>query len=100
VQALADQQAAPSHDSDWDVEYHRCLFHWAAERIRPSFQESTWQAFWRTAVEQQEGPGVARSLGLSLGAVHVAKSRVLARLREELQTVDDEEVPLQRTRRS
>jgi RNA polymerase sigma-70 factor (ECF subfamily) len=93
VQALADQQAAPADESDWDTEYYRCVFQWAVERIRPSFKEATWQAFWRTAIDEQDGQAVAESLGLSLGAVYVAKSRVLARLREELQAVDGEGGP-------
>jgi RNA polymerase sigma factor (sigma-70 family) len=93
VRALLDQQAAPTEESDWDIEYYRCLFQWAAKRIRPSFQDATWQAFWRTTIEQQDGQAVARSLGLSIGAVYVAKSRVLARLREEFRAVDDEAAP-------
>ena len=93
VAALVDQHATPAGDSDWDAEYHRCVFQWAAERVRPGFKELTWRAFWLTTVEQQDGQAVARSLGLSLGAVYVAKSRVLARLREEIQAVDNEELP-------
>jgi len=54
-------------------------------------QETTWQAFWRTAVEQQDGKAVAESLGLSLGALYVAKSRVIARLKQEIQAVDQDD---------
>ena len=96
VAALLDQQAAPKEESDWDTEYHRCVFHWAAERIRPGFKEITWQAFWRTTIDQHEGQAVAESLGMSIGAVYVAKSRVLARLREEIQAVDNEDAPFLR----
>jgi RNA polymerase sigma-70 factor (ECF subfamily) len=52
----------------------RALFESALSLIRPEFEDRTWQAFWRTAVE----------LGMSAGAVRVAKCRVLQRLREEL----------------
>jgi RNA polymerase sigma-70 factor, ECF subfamily len=52
--------------------------------IRGEFEERTWQAFWRTAVEGQSAPEVAAALAMSPGAVRVAKSRVLHRLREEL----------------
>ncbi len=96
IAALADQQAAPREESDWDTEYHRCVFHWAAERIRPSFKEMTWQAFWRTTIEQQDGQTVAGDLKMSIGAVYVAKSRILARLRQEIQAVDNEEAPFLR----
>jgi RNA polymerase sigma-70 factor (ECF subfamily) len=52
--------------------------------IRPEFAERTWQAFWRTAIEGGSAPEVAAELSMSAGAVRVAKSRVLQRLREEL----------------
>jgi len=61
-----------------------------AERIRSEFQESTWQAFWRSTIDERDGKAVAESLGLSVGAVYVAKSRVIARLKEEIRSVDAE----------
>lgn len=91
VAAMLDECAAPAVESEWDAEYHRCVFQWAAERVRPTVKEATWRAFWLTTVEGQDGEAVAQSLGLSLGAVYVAKSRVLARLREEIQSVEDGE---------
>jgi RNA polymerase sigma-70 factor (ECF subfamily) len=60
------------------------LFGRALDLIRGGFEERTWTAFWRTAVEGQSAADVAADLGMSAGAVRVAKSRVLRRLREEL----------------
>jgi RNA polymerase sigma factor (sigma-70 family) len=74
---------------DWDREYERKAFSWAADRVRSEFQPSTWQAFWQTAVDGQSAKDVGRRLGLSPGAVYVAKSRVLARLREEIRQLSD-----------
>jgi RNA polymerase sigma-70 factor (ECF subfamily) len=48
------------------------------------FEERTWQAFWRTAVDGRSAADVGAELGMTPGAVRVAKSRVLHRLREEL----------------
>jgi RNA polymerase sigma-70 factor (ECF subfamily) len=62
----------------------RALFFRALELIRAEFAERTWQAFWRTAVEDRAPREVAAELSMSPGAVRVAKSRVLHRLREEL----------------
>ena len=62
----------------------RGLFGRALELIRGEFEERTWQAFWLTAVEDRAAGDVALELGMSPGAVRVAKSRVLRRLREEL----------------
>jgi RNA polymerase sigma-70 factor (ECF subfamily) len=62
----------------------RALFECALGLIRPEFTDRTWQAFWRTAVDDQPAPDVGQELGMSAGAVRVAKCRVLQRLREEL----------------
>jgi RNA polymerase sigma-70 factor (ECF subfamily) len=62
----------------------RALFESALSLIRPEFEDRTWQAFWRTAVDDQPAPAVGQELGMSAGAVRVAKCRVLQRLREEL----------------
>lgn len=92
LQFKLDRDATGPDESDWEAEYHRRIFHWAAKRIRSEFHESTWQAFWRTTIDEHDGKEVAESLGLSVGAVYVAKSRVIARLKAELQGVDAEGV--------
>jgi RNA polymerase sigma factor (sigma-70 family) len=89
---LLDQEPTSAEQSDWDAEYQRRVFHWAAERIKPRFKMATWEAFWRTSVEQQDVKEVAESLGLSVGAVYIAKSRVLAQLRDEIRSVDEQVV--------
>ncbi len=87
VALLETQPASEGEDSVlFDIEYRRRLFTWAAERIRGSFHETTWQAFWRTGVDGQEINSVAESLGLTPGAVYLARSRVMARLRQEIET--------------
>jgi RNA polymerase sigma-70 factor (ECF subfamily) len=60
------------------------LFRRLLEQIRAEFEESTWQAFWLTATEGRSPKEVAIDLKMTPGAVRVAKSRVLQRLREEL----------------
>src|SRR5437870_3399014 len=62
----------------------RVLFARALESIRAEFEERTWAAFWRTAVEERPAADVAADLAMTPGAVRVAKSRVLHRLREAL----------------
>ncbi len=81
-------QELPAREGDqaawWDEEYERRVFSWAAGQARGAFRDSTWQAFWQTAVEGHPPGEVAAGLRLSVGAVYVARSRVLARLRQEL----------------
>jgi RNA polymerase sigma-70 factor (ECF subfamily) len=90
LQRHVERSLSSADEFDWDTDYYRAIFSWAAERIRGEFQDSTWQAFWRTTIEERDGKEVAESLGMSVGAVYVAKSRVVARLKKELQSVDPE----------
>jgi len=60
------------------------LAHRALELLQAEFEPSTWQAFLRTAVDGRAVAETAEELGLSVAAVYKAKSRVLLRLRREL----------------
>jgi RNA polymerase sigma-70 factor (ECF subfamily) len=94
VKDFLEAQPCPERDEGWDREYHQRLFEWACGQIRGEFQDNTWQAFWRTAVEEESGDAVAQALGMSVGAVYVAKSRIRTRLRECIATLaGDEKLP-------
>ena len=58
--------------------------HRALDVVRAEFEPPTWDAFWRIAVDGQSPAEVAAAMRLSLPAVYQAKSRVLRRLRQEL----------------
>ena len=77
----------PVGDDPDDGMIDRGLFNRALDQIRGEFEERTWHAFWLTAVENHPAGEVALELGMTAGAVRVAKSRVLRRLREELSEV-------------
>lgn len=57
--------------------------------IRSNFEPTTWQAFWRTVVDGQPPDAVADELSLSRWAVYKARSRVLHRLRNELNGLEE-----------
>ena len=61
------------------------------ERVRGEFQEATWKAFALTAVEGKSAKEAGAALGLSPGAVYVAKSRVQKRLEEIIRNLDEPE---------
>lgn len=90
VQQQLQEQPDDAETTAWDREFAQRLFAWAAEQVRGSFQETTWQAFWQTAVEGKKPGDVAAALGISIGAVYIARSRVLARLREQVQELQTE----------
>jgi RNA polymerase sigma-70 factor (ECF subfamily) len=68
-----------------DEEYRRLLTGRALEVMQAEFEPATWKAFWECTVEERPAAEVARQLGISTNAVYIAKSRVLTRLRQELQ---------------
>ena len=53
------------------------------ERVKRRVLPHNWEAFWRTVVEQKQPADVARSLGISIGAVYVAKMRVAKMVQQE-----------------
>lgn len=89
LDSLPDRTPAP--DEDWEKEYQRRVSAKAMERVRGEFQPGTWKAFWGTAVDGRAAQDVGAELKMSPGAVYVAKSRVLARLRDEVQRMQAEE---------
>ncbi len=92
TQRLLEQCPAPQRgEEEWEAEWQRRVFAWACEQVRPTVTATTWQAFWRTAVENQPGKQVAADLGLSVAAVYLARSRVVARLKELVQSVQETE---------
>jgi RNA polymerase sigma factor (sigma-70 family) len=90
VAEMLSQQPARVESDAWETEYQQRLFQVAAENIKPEFRPATWAAFWKTAVENTEAVAVAGELGMSIGAIYIARSRVLARLREETKRLDVE----------
>jgi RNA polymerase sigma-70 factor (ECF subfamily) len=81
---LLNEQPQREEQQQWEHDLERETFARAAEKIRPVFSEATWQAFWQTAVDGKSGKEVAAALGISVGAVYLAKSRVMVRLKEQV----------------
>lgn len=88
LDAVPDRADDP--DADWDLEYQRRVSARAMDRVRHEFHKATWEAFWGTAVEGRPAGEVGAQLKMTTGAVYVAKSRVLARLREEVRRIEAE----------
>lgn len=85
-----DLQSPPAVlEAEWKAEWDQRLFAWACEEVRRDVTALTWQAFWATAVDGRAGKEVAEELGLTLTSVYHARSRVFARLRELIQSVEE-----------
>ncbi len=62
----------------------RRVHHRALELVRGEFEERTWLAFWKCAVEGGTPDEISQEMRMTPAAVRKAKSRVLRRLKEEL----------------
>ncbi len=88
---LLHEQAAPENEDSvlFDLEYKREMFVWACQSIQPEFSTTTWKAFWMTAVEDRSPQEAATELKKSVGAIYIARSRVLSRLRERIAQIEE-----------
>lgn len=92
--ARMNEVADVEDDTAAQQEYQQAVFAWAASQVKDEFRETTWKAFWETLVMHRPIDVVAKELGLSTGAVYMARSRIMARLRIQVAKVLDERGPL------
>jgi RNA polymerase sigma-70 factor (ECF subfamily) len=67
----------------WDEEHDRHVLRRLLQLLEPEFEPSTWQAFRILVLEGRPAAEAASELGISANAARIAKSRILARLRQE-----------------
>jgi RNA polymerase sigma factor (sigma-70 family) len=67
----------------WDRQHDRHVLHNLLASVQPECAELTWLAFRRLALDGASAREVAVELDTTVNAVLIAKSRVLARLRQE-----------------
>ena len=79
-----------SESMEFQAEYEKQVFFWAAERLKSSFKPVNWKAFWMSTVEGMPIADVAKQLKIECGAVYVARSRIMARLSKIIQNRLDE----------
>ena len=60
------------------------LYQRALEQVRSRFEPHTWQAFWQTVIVGRTPDSLAAELGMTVGSIRQAKSRVLRVLKHEL----------------
>ncbi len=80
-QVSDDQEAL---EQQWQLEHQRQLAARAIANLKPTIEANTWTAFESTAMEGRSAQQVAEQTGMSPGAVYVARSRVTAKLRNEI----------------
>ena len=73
----------------WDREHDQHVAKRLMVLVEPHFEATTWRAFRRVVMDGVKPAAAAAELGLSVNAVLLAKSRVLSRLRQEMQGLTD-----------
>ncbi len=72
-----------------EAEYRQQLVGRALQLLRPGFSETAWKAFEEHVLAARDAAEVAAELGISVGTVYTAKSRILTRLRRHLEGLLD-----------
>jgi RNA polymerase sigma factor (sigma-70 family) len=92
IHRLLEDHACPDRESStlFDLEYRREVFRWAAEKVRQTVTESTWNAFWKSTIDAEPIPRVADQLEITIGSVYIARSRVMAKLRQVASQLSDQ----------
>ncbi len=82
-------------DASIDVEqarrYEQELILWAAELVRREFRENSWRAFWETQIVGRSVADVSEELGVSTGSIYMSRSRILARIRNHIEEMLNDE---------
>jgi len=78
----------PGADAEWEHEWQLHRLSWALRSITPEFEPNTVEAFRLHVLCAWPVDSVAEQLGMSRGSVYQAKSRVLKRLKERIDSLD------------
>lgn len=81
---FVDPPARDAANQREEAEYRSHIAGQMLRILEEEFPPSTWQYFQAYVIEGQEPQAVAARFKVSVGTVYTAKSKVLARLREEL----------------
>ena len=87
-----DDLMAKNTNEDTVKDEQSWAFYSAVAVVEKETNPSLWRAFWLTAVDGQSAQSVADQLGMRIGTVYSAKSRVLARIKQVVQLSGSQEI--------
>jgi RNA polymerase sigma factor (sigma-70 family) len=82
----------PSPDEAWETQWKNQHLKYCIERVRGKVTMQVFEAFSMLVLETKPVEEVCEHLGMNSNQVYKAKSRVIARVREELSTIGYEEM--------
>lgn len=88
---LTEIPASAEAESIWDNEWRANLMGVAMENIRRSVKEEHYQIFDLYVIREWPAAKVARTLGVTIGQIYLAKFRVGALIRKEIRRLEESE---------
>ncbi|MDB5392110.1 MAG: rpoE 1 [Planctomycetaceae bacterium] len=86
---LYQPDANDESDAEWNELYRRRILEIVTERVRASTQPVTWACFEGRILAGRPAAEIADETGVSVNAVYVNASRVMARVREECEAFQE-----------
>ncbi len=97
LDVLNEIPADPETEALINLEYRRELFQRAAQQVRGQSQEVTWLAFEMTELQQISIERAAALLQISTGSVYAARSRIMRRIRNTIQQLEESDAEKETT---
>ena len=82
---LAKSVSVPEAESIWDLDYGRMLLKEAMDQMECDFEPSTWQALLAVMKQNLSVNQAAEKFKISVWTIYSARSRLIRRLREQLE---------------
>ena len=86
---LTTVEAGDDLVAELDDEYDRAVFEEAKKRVQLLVEPQTWQAFALTVIEGVPNDEAAKRLGIPIGVLYLAKSRVKAQLKKMVRLLSE-----------
>ena len=84
TQSEISRVPAAEAEDFWESEYRQQVIRAALDLMRTEFQPATWEACKRYILQDESPDHLAAELGVSVWTIYSAKSRVVKRLRQDL----------------
>lgn len=89
---LEQLRQIPATPNNEDIRrYEHEMIIWAAEQVRSEFHDTSWKAFVATVIEGESVATVAEQLGVSPGSIYMSRSRILAKIRTRVNSLNQDQ---------
>ncbi len=79
------EEPSMQESQEFHLAFRKQMFSVVAKIVQNQVHPQTWAAFWKTEIEHEGVDATSKELSMTRGAIYVARSRVIAKLRNEIQ---------------